>query len=467
MIDIERLHRNVTKNFAYYEYNLTNKTISVFFNDALIIENKLIEESFSCDEFVVNDDSKKDILDFRDLVTDSFSKEQMAFKAKHNGIERWYLVSTFPRNKNENIVCGTIENVSSFLVEQDKLVELSKTDSLTGLLNKTNTDKFIEKLIEERGFFMVCMIDLDYFKTINDTYGHMYGDKVIVNVSNILKQIAGTDGNVGRIGGDEFVLVKRIDHSPSNEERRNLCRQIKSAFIDSKGNDMFTSKLTTTIGLVVYPFDGTTLNDLYSHVDKALYRGKYKGRNCYVIYNEQMHGSINTQKPIQDVAMEAVNGTADMSIFINDVLGGILSNISREKALSKLVDISMYFRIGRITIYENKNNNFELIHKYEYEKNFYDTLTFNDVKLFLSQFDEGVFVASDVYEYKNDRKEKSKCMNIPYDHGSIVIASCGIRRNMDYIFALEIIGRRRIWNNNQIMSIKILAKMIMLFYLKG
>jgi len=464
MLDENKMYQLMSKNIAYYEYDTLEDRITILFHSDYIIKDQTIEEAFDGDEFVVEKDSRGDLINFFTLVKGNFSKQQLAFKALHDGISRWYLISSFERNEEDRIVCGIFENISSFLIEQDKLLELSKRDSLTGLLNKVNLEKYIDNCIKERGFFMLCMIDLDYFKTINDTYGHIYGDRVLVAAAEKLKAIAGEDGEVGRVGGDEFILIKRIDHQPVDEEKRNLCRAIKNSFYDDKNNNLYTSRLTTTIGYATYPFDGKTKTDLLARADKALYRGKAKGRNCYVIYNEQMHGAIDVDKPIQDTVMEDFASTADISIFISDIMGGILNNPTKEKALSKLVDIMAYFRLQRITIYKRDGSTIQKVYKMVQSEKEYGELSVLDFKSFNDQFEGGIFIASDIFEYKYDRKAMSACMNIPYDHGSIVISACGLIRATDYLMCFEAFDRRRIWNKNQLTAIKVLSRMIITFY---
>lgn len=460
MFDENKVYKALSQNIAYYEYNTIDGRITVVFHDEYIIDNCTIEEGFVSNEFEVLDESKDDMIKFFDLLKANCSKQQMAFKALHDGVKRWYLLSAFERNEEERVVSGVFQNISSFLLEQDKLIELSKTDPLTGLLNKVNTEKYIDKLIMNRGYFMECLIDLDYFKTINDTYGHIYGDRLLVEIAKKLKEIAGDNGDVGRVGGDEFLLIKRIDHNPSDEERRNLCRAIKNAFYDDRGENVYTSRITSTIGLAVYPFDGKTALDLFRCADKALYRGKVKGRNCYIIYNEQMHGGINTSKPLQDSVLEEMSSFADSSIFINNILASVLLSPTKEKIYSKFVDFAAYFKFQRITVYKRDGEEMTPIHVYDESSRDYDLIKFLDFNSFASQLDSNLFVVSDVFEYKHDRVLKSSCMNIPYEHGTIIISACGQQRSTDYLICYEAFNKRRIWNMNQLNAIKILSKLV-------
>lgn len=467
MIDNQELFKLLSKNLGYFEYNPLDGKISVVYRGNVIIDDELLKSRPNTKEYIIDDETWQNLINFFDIAENNCSRTQISFKSNKNGVDRWYLLTTFERNEKSEIIHGTLDNISSFLIEQDKLIALSKKDALTGVLNNVNTKKYVEKCVSEKGFFVLCMIDLDYFKTINETYGHIYGDKVLCIITEKLKEIAGSDGEVGRVGGDEFILVKKYSFSPSDTDKRELCRKIKNSFIDDDGNSKYTSKLTTTIGCVTYPFDGRTLEELYMHVDKALYRGKVKGRNCYIIYNEQMHGGIDTKKPIQDTVFETFNGTADSSIFVTDILGSLLKNPTKDKALEKIRDIAMYFRVHRITIYEHLSSVIKPIYSLNITDRNVDPIEIVDYDSFLKQFENGIFVAADVYEYKFDRKKSSDCMTIPYAHGSIVMSACGLDRSMDYIFSLESFDKRRLWNFNQLTALKILPRLIMTFYMKG
>ena len=145
-------------------------------------------------------------------------------------------------------------------------------------------------------------------------------------------------------------------------------------------------------------------------------------------------------------------------------MGSILNNPTAEKALSKLSDIMVYFRLQRISIYKRDGSILEKIYTELQSDRGYGEVSVHDLQLFNAQFEGGIFIASDVFEYKYDRIALSKCMDIPYDHGSIVISACGVVRATDYLMCFEAFDRRRIWNKNQLTAIKVLSRMIMTFY---
>lgn len=166
-------------------------------------------------------------------------------------------------------------------------------DSLTGLIVRPFILRFIQALIEERTPFSMAIVDLDNFKSINDNYGHRTGDEMLTRIAADLSRYLGESGVAGRYGGDEFLIVY-FDHtdydgvyaflSGMNNEgdvfRRNL---------QLHGRTIFS---TATIGCAAYPKDADSFEELFALADKTLYRGKSKGRNCFILYVAAKHANL-------------------------------------------------------------------------------------------------------------------------------------------------------------------------------
>ena len=172
----------------------------------------------------------------------------------------------------------------------------SVLDSLTGLVSRPYMIDFIHSLVDSKVPFTVALLDLDNFKFINDTYGHKIGDGVLCGVASDLIRYYDDIGVVGRIGGDEFLMVNLRDlnydlvksfylqmYANFNVMRKNIPLETCQPFI------------TGTLGSATFPNDATDYDSLFALVDKTLYRGKTKGRNCYIIYVKEKHQNIVIQ----------------------------------------------------------------------------------------------------------------------------------------------------------------------------
>lgn len=166
-------------------------------------------------------------------------------------------------------------------------------DPLTGLVSRTYMIEFAKSLIEDKTPFSYGMIDLDNFKEVNDTYGHSIGDEILASVSERLVDFIGEDGVAGRYGGDEilFVNTKNLTYDDNYKWCEALYEKdtvLKRTYKLST-RDIF---VTGTLGMATYPKDAKDYNELFSLIDKTLYRGKSKGRNCYIVFVEKLHRNI-------------------------------------------------------------------------------------------------------------------------------------------------------------------------------
>jgi len=170
------------------------------------------------------------------------------------------------------------------LVKYNKKIEkLAKTDTLTKLPNRRDAMERIEKLLKkskEVDFYMdIAIGDIDFFKKVNDTYGHEAGDAVLLQMAEILEKDMGDDGFVARWGGEEFLFVyTTMNGDDAAMHLNNLKTKIsQTAF---KYNDT-TMKLTMTFGLEEYDFHNS-IDDVINSADEKLYLGKTGGRNQVV-----------------------------------------------------------------------------------------------------------------------------------------------------------------------------------------
>ena len=167
-------------------------------------------------------------------------------------------------------------------------------DSLTGVVSRQYILEYARTLMEHNYPFAMCMIDLDNFKQINDSFGHSAGDECLSNIANRLQKFIGKKGLVGRFGGDEFIIIylKSITYDDVHDFLQSI--------YDSEDGPLRTTMvfggekvfITGTIGSATFPNDAKDYDELFLKMDKALYRGKMKGRNCFIIYVHEKHKDI-------------------------------------------------------------------------------------------------------------------------------------------------------------------------------
>lgn len=168
----------------------------------------------------------------------------------------------------------------------NEYVKTSKIDTLTGLWNRTYVETHINTILKEKTVSLaLLMIDLDNFKRVNDTWGHLAGDSLLVNVATAIRSILDKKDMACRVGGDEFIIYldSPINKTYIEEKTRLLIQRIKQKV------DNFNSpiKVTASVGIAIAPAHGTDFNSLYHNADKALYYVKHKGKNNFYIYGAE------------------------------------------------------------------------------------------------------------------------------------------------------------------------------------
>ena len=161
-----------------------------------------------------------------------------------------------------------------------KTEKLAITDGLTGLYNRRKIEEKIQSRISEymknKLSFSILLLDIDHFKRFNDTYGHDVGDKVIIEVSSLLKNCLNDGDEIGRWGGEEFlVLLGNEDMLEAKKKSFNIIKRISEHDLNLAG---YNEKLTISGGFVEMTED-YNLNKLIKLADNALYKAKEKGRN--------------------------------------------------------------------------------------------------------------------------------------------------------------------------------------------
>lgn len=167
----------------------------------------------------------------------------------------------------------------------EKLKEISITDPLTGLLNRRY---FQERLMEEiegckRHGLPVCliMVDIDDFKQVNDTYGHLKGDEAIKSLASSLRKTIRSIDVASRYGGEEFtVILPQTDKEDAHRIAKRLCE----SFSMEGTAQLDIPRLTVSVGLSSFPEDAETIDGLIDSADRALYQAKHSGKNRVIVY---------------------------------------------------------------------------------------------------------------------------------------------------------------------------------------
>jgi len=197
---------------------------------------------------------------------------------------RFLLTSLFDNQGEVERVAGRIQDIHEEKVESLRLIGLSQTDSLTALMNRRGFQASVTRILEvadgSQNHHVLIMLDVDDFKAINDTHGHVFGDTVLTKVALHLKTAFRATDLFGRLGGDEFAVF--LVNFP---DREILIRKITELLANLRQDT-----LSCSIGIALYPEDGLSFTDLYASADRNLYSVKNQGKDGFAFSNSKRIG---------------------------------------------------------------------------------------------------------------------------------------------------------------------------------
>ena len=179
------------------------------------------------------------------------------------------------------------KKINEGIAKEEKIIKLAYNYHLTGLPNRRSFyDKLNQAILDaviNKNSFVILFLDLDGFKTINDTMGHAQGDELLKKVAQRLTNIVSKSDVIARVGGDEFLILL---YNPCSEQYikkscENIINTINEPFQFSN-NEIY---ITTSIGVSIYPEDGSQVEDLVKNADIAMYKAKENGKGKYVLCN--------------------------------------------------------------------------------------------------------------------------------------------------------------------------------------
>jgi diguanylate cyclase (GGDEF)-like protein/PAS domain S-box-containing protein len=224
---------------------------------------------------------------------------------RKNGRAYWESAVIAPiRDTNGNIshYLAVKEDITERKAFEQKLLEQATHDQLTGLPNRFLAVDRLQQMIQQAERHQrrigVIYIDLDNFKTVNDTMGHAVGDDLLIQVSNRIWSHLRDEDTLCRLGGDEFMALVPDLNNPTEDLKIILNRVITSlqASFNLGGSQI---NVTSSLGIALFPEDGDTVGSLMSNADMAMYEAKRSGRNTYRFFTPEMNRKIMSKTALE------------------------------------------------------------------------------------------------------------------------------------------------------------------------
>ncbi|MDD2267173.1 EAL domain-containing protein [Sulfuricurvum sp.] len=191
---------------------------------------------------------------------------------------------------------------------ENKIHYLANFDSLTGLPNREHMKEHFNHNLSlskrNNRHFAIIFLDLDHFKEINDSLGHSYGDILLRDVSKRLKASIREEDTLSRLGGDEFILLlPDTDSIGAAQVTQKILEIIRPAF----SIESHELSVTASLGIAIYPVDGTNMELLLKNADSAMYRAKQEGRDTYCFFTEEMQKRSTRNLLLNNALRHAIN----------------------------------------------------------------------------------------------------------------------------------------------------------------
>lgn len=257
------------------------------------------------------------------------------------------------------------EIVLSLLIEDYFLKQASSIDRLTKLFTRNYLEKeLIRCLIETRSggnAFSVLMMDLDNFKSVNDTYGHIVGDMILKESAKVIQDTLKQEYPAGRFGGEEFLAVL-----PNTEKEKayEYAEKIRTRIEKNEFKDLPDFHITISIGISTMEVRQDTLNDILERSDKALYHAKANGKNQSIVWSSE----IEERKPEAELAKGIISGNPVKDVIYRRTFLELLTAASQyqEKEegigmlLSRMLEVFDACEVGMITLHERESKKYLL-----------------------------------------------------------------------------------------------------------
>lgn len=226
-------------------------------------------------------------------------------------------------------------------------------DEMTGLLSKQTVKDYVKNIMSSRteGICYLCVMDIDNFKSVNDNYGHMFGDEVLMTVADIVKEAVGERGVAGRIGGDEIMFF--LEDIKDRVDLKSILRTVRTNVEWAYKGVREDFHLSCSIGAAAWPVDAENYDDLFKIADRMLYRAKAGGKNRYIIYTPDIHGNplaeeregdvriVSHRKPLKGSKEQLLLGLAEN--FLHQAIWSIGYVLEETGAAFNLAEVAIFY----------------------------------------------------------------------------------------------------------------------------
>lgn len=298
-----------------------------------------------------------------------------------------------------------VEDIHTDKKKELELIYKSQHDLLTGFFNKTTAqervDAFLSTSSAKIANHAFIMIDLDFFKSINDNFGHAFGDALLSQVADKIKALFRDDDILGRVGGDEFIVLMKYIQSKKqvDDKAQKICEQLCEVYTQNG----LEYAISASIGIAYYYQHGKLFDSLYRHSDIALYHSKTHGRNQFAAYADEMNVAATSVKEIeQGRLVETKKFEDNMMEFIFRIL---YESGDKEAAINAVLAlIGKKYNVSRAYVFESADDGLFTSNTFEWcnegvipQISMLQNISYESLDNYIENFnEEGIFYMPDI-----------------------------------------------------------------------
>lgn len=368
MVDMLFSVMSVSANYIF-RYDKTKDLLMVYRNVGSSFVNCLtvddFENWFNASGYLCDEDEENYGLICNNLKTGVDSGVfEMRMKLPTDPDYRWYRFTIKTERGTADGeyrgAVGKVEDISTIKIANQRLIDKAERDPLTGLYNKSATKTLIQSCLrtdsrETLDAFII--VDVDNFKMVNDTLGHLFGDSVLTDLAQELQDLFRANDVIGRIGGDEFIVFLRgMNHRSHIESKASdICKIFSLIYNDDESG----VKISGSLGIALFPNDGDSFDELYRKADIALYKSKRAGKSCFTFYSGEEATKEEDEKATARVEryQKGMDFFGNSSGFGGDLLSSAFemaeAGLDMDSAVRSIIEkTGKHFRFGRIVVSE-------------------------------------------------------------------------------------------------------------------
>ncbi|PNV83778.1 MAG: diguanylate cyclase [Sulfurimonas sp.] len=318
-----------------------------------VVDKQIIDKS----SYFVNKDNKEyllfrgyDLRDYKNTPIGYFAfMDRMDYYMDTIVFVRWVSIITTILLMIVVIVLmyKLIRDYADEITEQKNILDYqTHYDSLTGLPNRVLFNDRLQHLIEvakrKNATFALLFVDLDRFKQINDSLGHVIGDKVLQIISKRLQRIIRKEDTISRLGGDEFTILAQS--LKKGEDASVLAQKIILSLSNAIYIDRHTLYVTSSIGISIFPDDGIESDNLLKNADAAMFKAKEEGRNNFQFYSSDMT-ELAFKRVMMETSLRKALANDEFSVYFQPQVNGKTDKMIGMEALVRWQhpDVGMIF----------------------------------------------------------------------------------------------------------------------------